>query len=231
MSLSVMLVDSSGLAPYALIPTSPGPILIADFEGNAHKFPGKVDRWLSADVESGKFPTVTDGSIVATVVENYTQFKALTTSLHSPKSPFKSFWIVSATVLTQMGEVEIARKKTNTQQGFGELLNFLRPELTAIKQLAARADMTLEVFGATAWVRDDRPAPAMQGSISSWFTNMFDVVGYPSVEVIDGKLAYRVKIMPAPNGGDPKAKGTAHMLLTYGESILNPNFTELNQEI
>lgn len=226
-----MLVDSTGVAKYDVIATSPGPILVADFEGGAHKLGRETTYWTPEEITKGAFPHgLTADSIVVAVPENYAQFKAVCSALHSPKSPFRSFWIDSATVLTQMGEVEIVRQKTNTQQGFGELLNFLRPELTTLKHLTARPDMTLEVFGATAWQRDDKVAPSMQGSIAGWFNNMLDIVGYMSIGVIDSKLASIMRIFPAPNGADPKARGTREMYLKYGESITNPNFTTINQE-
>jgi hypothetical protein len=226
-----MLVDSTGVAKYDVMATSPGPILVADFEGGAHKFPRPVTYWAAAEVAAGSFPKgLTPESIVVTVPDNYTEFKALAHALHAPVSPFVSFWIDSATVLTQVGEIEIVRKKANTQQGFGDLLNFLRPELTTLKQIASRPDTKLEVFGATAWQRDDKIAPSMQGSIAGWFNNMLDIVGYCSIEVIDSKLANRMRIFPAPAGTDPKARGTKEMYIKYGESIVNPNIAALNEE-
>lgn len=225
-----MLVDSTGIAKYDVMATSPGPILVADFEGNAHKFPRQVLHWTEAEIDAGKFPEgLTDKSIVAAVVEDYKQFKSVINTLNAPKSPFKSFWIDSASVMTQRGEVELARTMKNTQQGFGELLNFLRPELTNIKAIAARSDLALEVFGVTAWCRDDRPAPAMQGSITSWFNNMMDICGYMSITVEDKKLVNKMQIAP-PETGDPRARGTKQMLIKYGGVITNPNITTLNQE-
>lgn len=225
-----MLVDSTGIAKYDVMATSPGPILVADFEGNAHKFPRQVLHWTEAEIDAGKFPEgLTDKSIVAAVVEDYKQFTALTMTLNAPKSPFKSFWIDSASIMTQRGEAEMVRTMKNTQQGFGDLLNFLRPVLTDLKTIAARSDLTLEVFGATAWCRDDRLAPAMQGGITSWFNNMMDLVGYMSISVEDKKLVNRMQIAP-PETGDPRARGTKQMLIKYGGIITNPNITILNQE-
>lgn len=233
MSLSVMLVGSGGVGKSYLASTSPGPILILDLEGAAYKMPRPVVNWAIADIEAGKYPTgLTEQSIVSVNTEEWKNVAAVFNSLRSPKSPFKSFWIDSATVLTQLGESEVARKKTNVQQGFGELLNFLRPELISLKNLTARPDMTLEVFGVTAWQRDDKAAPSLQGGIGGLFNHTFDCVGYVSLEVINGQLANNMRVFPAPNGLDPKAKGTKSMYLSAKDgSLLNPNFAQLsNQE-
>lgn len=232
MPLSVLLVGSGGVGKSYLAATSPGPILVADLEGGSHKLPRPTTHWTAEDIAAGKFPSgLTPDSIVVAGTETFNQFLTLVTALHSPASPFRSFWVDSATVLSQLGEVEIARKKTNTQQGFGELLNLLRPAFTGLKQLTVRPDNSLEVLGFTAWQRDDKAAPSMQGSIVSWFNHTVDVVGYVSIDVIDGKLGQRMRIFPAPNGADPKAKGTGAMYHKYTDGVVtNPNFSDLNQE-
>jgi hypothetical protein len=231
MTMSVMLVDGTN-AKYKLIPTSPGPILVADFEGSFDRFKGDRVFWPAAEIAQGKFPeNLKSTTLVIAVVESYPDFETLVSSLHSPASPFLSFWIHSATVLSQMGEVEIARKKANVQQGFGELLNKLRPILTTIKRLTAREDVKLEVFGATAWIQANRQAPSMQGSISDWFLNTMDIVGYPSLDgVADGQLNYKMRVW-APAGTDPKANAPDEILVKHGEEIVKPNFAELNNEM
>lgn len=232
MPLSAMLVDSTGSAQYDIIATSPGPILVCDWEGNAHKIGRPITYWSVDEIIAGQFPAgLKPDSLVVFVPADYTQFELLCKSLHAPSSPFVSFWIISASILTQIGEIEIARTKKDTRQGFGDLLNLLRSVLTGIKQLTAQPGYKLEVFGVTAWQRDDKVAPAMQGGIAAWFNNMLDIVGYCTVEIVENRLATRMRIYPAPLGQDPKARGTKAMYIKYKESILNPNFTELNKEL
>lgn len=231
MTLSVMLVGPGSVNMPKLIETSPGPILVADLDGKASQFSRTVTHWSFDEIVAGQFPSgLTEESIVVFGPETIPEFEKVVTALHSPQSPFASFWLMSVTVLTQKGEVEIARKKTNTQQGFGDMLNLLRPLVHGVKQLSASPLSKLQVFGVTAWQRDDKIAPSMQGSLRSYFDNVFDVCGYLTLAVIDGAIGHHMRIWPAPNNGDPKAKGTDPMYLKYGESITNPNFTTLNQE-
>lgn len=231
MSLSVLLVDSTNAAKYKTIATSPGPIFVVDLEGGASKIPGEKVYWNAADIKAGKFPKVTDSTTVVTTVETVDQFTEATSAVFAPDSPFRSIWIDSATVLTQIGEIEIARKNKDGRQGYGDMLREFRPILMALKASTARPDRKLEVFGSTAWVQAGRQAPAMQGQLVDWYNNMCDVVGYMSMEIIDNKLAYRMRIWPAPNGADPKSRGTTELYVKYNESILNPNISNLSKEI
>jgi hypothetical protein len=225
-SLSALLVDSSGICKYDIIATSPGPILLADLEGGSHKLPRPVTHWDG----KGPLPSLNEESIVVIIPEKIRDLEEIVKTLHSPTMPFKSFWLDSATVLTQLGEVEIVKMNRDGRQGYGDMLRLLQPMFTGLKQIAARPSLKLEVVGFTAWLEQNKQAPALQGSISTWFLNMCDVVGYPTIEVVDKRLASRMRIAPAPNGVDPKAKGTKAMIIKFGEDILNPNFTELNKE-
>lgn len=230
--MSIMLVGPGGQGKSHITATSPGPILIADLEAGAHKLPRQYTYWSAEAISNGEFPAnLTEESIVVVLPESVKEVEQVVSTLHSPASPFRSFWIESATVLTQMGEVEVVRANKDGRQGFGDLLRLLQPMFTALKKMTLRPDLKLEVIGVTAWQRDDKQAPSLQGGIGSLFNHTFDVCGYVSIGVLDGKLANFMRIMAGPNGTDPKAKGTGQMYVKYLDGVIpNPNFTELNKE-
>lgn len=230
MALSVLLVGPNGVGKSHLIATSPGPVLVADIEAKGSGLPRQRDHviWHKEELQIGKFPEgLTSKSIVRYVPSDVPDYIKLLESLLHPSSPFVSVWTDSATILSQMGEVEIAKKSKDGRAGFGDLLTLLRPLLHKVLVYAESDRTRLELVGATAWQRDDKAAPSTQGSLGNWLVGMYDVVGYVSLGVINGALGQRMLIWPTDGGKDPRAKGRGWMYTKYKDEIVNPNFTEL----
>lgn len=233
--LTMFIHGESGAGKSWLANTAPGPRLLLDAEGRAEylkadpatRTPQKIVEW---DPRTA-IPAESADPSVLTVV-NVQEFADITLPyqwLAKGAHPFNSVIIDSLTEVQQRLIDKVASTSQMQHNQWGEVLRELESYIRRFRDLRKNKVRPLAavIVVSGSQDKDGKQRPMLQGQISTKAPYHFDVVGYLGKRLTPEGDRQRYLLIDGFVDGFVAKDNTDDLVHHYGDTIINPNITEM----
>ena len=233
--LTMFIHGESGAGKSWLANTAPGPRLLLDAEGRAEylkadpatRTPQKIVEWdpRTAIPQESADPSVLTVVNVQEFADITLPYQWLAKGVH----PFNSVIIDSLTEVQQRLIDKVASTSQMQHNQWGEVLRELESYIRRFRDLRKNKVRPLlaVVVVSGSQDKDGKQRPMLQGQISTKAPYHFDVVGYLGKRLTPEGDRQRYLLIDGFVDGFVAKDNTDDLVHHYGDTIINPNITEM----